>query len=144
MRFGDLVSIFFSSILLIAGCFIFGAIAINIFLAMVFDLDPEKIMGPVFVIWGILCGFGIPVLVYQSRKAEMHCDACELDWSLKKDGQTTISEKERTEVVQKFGEGQSNKRRIVTTRVYWQHYTCANCGNETKTQNTETNHSAEF
>ena len=144
MRFGDLLSIFFSSILMIALFFVIGGFAIYLFLAMAFELEPETIAIPVFVIWGLICGLGIPFLVYQSRKGETHCDECDLDWVLEKNGQTTISENERTEVVRKYGEGEQNKRRIVTTRVYWQHYVCSKCNNETQTKNTETNRSAEF
>jgi hypothetical protein len=143
MRFGDLVSIFFSSLFYISIIGLIGGFFVYMAITMIFDLDPEEYGALIFATWGGICVLGVPYIIYASRKAELHCDVCNKDWLLKTDGQTTISENERTEVVEKSGD-ERNTRRIVTTRVYWQHYICTECSNETKTKCSEENKSAEF
>lgn len=142
MRFGDKVSVFFSSIVMIAMAGFGGGFIVAVICAVLGFSPPVT----AFFIgaWVLACIVGVPYMEYKNRKSASRCESCDLDWVLEDNGQTTISESQKTIVVQKFGEGESNKRKIRTTRVYRQHYVCSNCKNESQVKCSEESDSAEF
>jgi hypothetical protein len=142
MRFGDIVSVFFSSILMIAMAGFLGGLVVVLICGFIGFSPPVTFF---FVgAWVLACIVYVPRMAYDIRKSESRCEPCDLDWVLEENGQTTISESQQTIVVQRFGEGESNKRKIRTTRVYWQHYVCSNCKNESQVKCSEESDSAEF
>jgi hypothetical protein len=146
MRFSDWLGLIFKSIVYIFGVGISLLVLLLIasFFPSIFDIDNKNSMNIAMTIIIVISLFSGPFLAYNVIKIESHCKICNLNWVLNKDGQTTISETERTEVVQKHHEDEENKRKIVTTRIYWQHYKCSKCEEQTKYKCTSESSSAEF
>jgi len=140
MRFYDWLELIKNSLIFMFG--IAFMLLIILFFLTLFDLMQ---LDEDWLNFSLIFSFFVaPFVAYFTLKKEKYCEQCNLAWALDRSGQTTISETQRTEVVQKYGEHESNTRKIVTTHVYWQHYECSKCGDHTKIECTEESSSAEF
>lgn len=140
MRFYDWLELIKNSLILMFGMVF--TLLIVLFFIVLFDLMK---LDEDWLYFSLIFSFFVaPFVAYFSLKSEKYCEQCNLAWSLDRDGISTISETQRTEVVQNYGEHKSNTRKIVTTHVYWQHYECSKCGDRTKIECTDESSSAEF
>ncbi|MDC1510292.1 hypothetical protein N8381_06220 [Oceanospirillaceae bacterium] len=104
MRFFDFLSLIWSSAIMVLVFWLAGFFA-WLFLVTIFDVSESWISFSLFLLFAVLGLVGGVYAGYMETKAEAHCESCNFDWVVNKNGEEHISESTKTEVVRKYGEG---------------------------------------